>query len=246
MSSDWTHFTEWWLAEVGLDSAYREEVLPLLLDILRPEPGDLYLDLGCGEGRAMRAVGQSGSRVIGCDVNFDLLKEARRAGPVVRCELPGLAWVRDGTFDGGFVSLVLEHLEDLDEFFAQVARVIRPGGRLAIVLNHPFFTAPESGPVVDPTDGELLWRWGRYLEPGSSREPAGGGSLIFYHRPLALLLNVAARAGWALAETQERGIGRGGDPLLAEQPHIPRLLGVRWTRESATSQQPTDSAIGQP
>jgi len=84
---------------------------------------------------------------------------------------------------------------------------------------------------VDPTDGELFWRWGTYLADGSTEEPAGDEQVTFFHRPLAGLLNAAAAAGWALDRTVEQPVaGAPEDRLLSAQSHIPRLLGLRWIR----------------
>ena len=101
------------------------------------------------------------------------------------------------------------------------------------MLNHPAYTSPGAGPVIDTADDEVLWRWGPYLEPGSSSEPAGESRVVFHHRPLGELLSAAADAGWWLQRMIERGVGErqaAADPLLARQRHIPRLLGVRWIR----------------
>lgn len=230
MSTEWDDLAGWWRHELEDDPAYQSDVLPILLGLLDPHPGRVYLDAGCGEGRVMRAIGDRGARSIGCDVNLELLRLAHTEGPVVACRLPGLDWIRPGTFDGAYASLVVEHLVDLEPFFAGLARAVRTGGPFALVVNHPLFTAPESGPVVDPTDGEVFWRWGSYLDDGFTQEPAGGGRVTFYHRPLAGLLNAAADAGWALAHTLERAARTNHDPLLASQGQIPRLLGLRWIR----------------
>ena len=48
---DLVELSEWWLAEIEEDPAYATVVTPMLLDVVRPEPGRTYLDLGCGEGR---------------------------------------------------------------------------------------------------------------------------------------------------------------------------------------------------
>jgi hypothetical protein len=100
-----------------------------------------------------------------------------------------------------------------------------------VVANHPAFTAPGAGPLIDPVDGEVSWRWGRYLEPGISIEPAGGVNLAMHHRPLGLILTAAGAVGWRLTRLDERGHGPAAierDPLLAAQRHVPRLLGLRF------------------
>ena len=131
--------------------------------------------------------------------------------------------------------LVLEHLDDPERLIAEAARVTAPGGVFVLVLNHPVLTAPGSAPVVDPADGEALWRWGDYLGSGFTEEPAGDtGSIRFHHRTIGGLLTGAARHGWRLETLVERGMDperAHADPLLAMQQGIPRLLGGRWTRD---------------
>jgi SAM-dependent methyltransferase len=224
---------EWWVAEVGADPAYRDEVIPLLLEVLGPQEGDRYLDLGCGEGSVLHEVAVSGARVIGCDLSFDLARRAAAHGPVVVARLPGLPWVAPGACDGAYAVLVLEHLDAVAPFFSATAEAVRPGGRLAVVANHPVCTAPGSAPVVDPDDGEMLWRWGDYFGEGVTVEPAGAGEIVFHHRSLQDLLTAAAAAGWALELLRERPVGAeraAADPLLGAQRGLPRLLGVGWRR----------------
>lgn len=227
--TDWDELADWWVEEVA-DPAYAEEVVPLTLDLLDARPGERLLDVGCGEGQVLRAVAERGADVVGVDGSLAL---ARRAGRAVVDRLPGLAAIGDATLDGAFVVLVLEHVPDPAPVFAALARVVRPGGHLVVVANHPVFTAPEGAPVTDPTDGEVFWRPGRYLDDGHTDEPAGEGTLRFHHRPMGHLLTVAADAGWSLERLIERGAGPGQvrrDPTLAGQAHIPRLLGARWGR----------------
>lgn len=228
----WDRIDSWWLEELAGDPAYEEEIEPLLMSLLRPQPGHLYLDLGCGEGRLMRTVSAAGSRVVGCDLSPLLLSRAVRYGPVVRCALPSLRWVKSASVDGAYVGLVLEHLRDEKSFFESAANAVRPGGILALVINHPIWTAPKSSPIED-AGGETLWRPGTYFGRGFSREPAGNDKVTFYHRTMADLLNSASDAGWDLQQLEERGISPEQVkrvPDYAGQEHIPRLLGVRWTR----------------
>ena len=181
----------------------------------------------------MRALAACGARVLGCDLSTRLAGRAARTGPVAVCRLPDLSWVRPGSLDGALAVLVLEHLPDGLGLFAAVAAAVRPGGVLALVANHPAYTAPGSGPLVDPEDGEVLWRWGPYMEGGTSTEPAGEGTVTFHHRSLGVLLTAAAAAGWSLESLVEHGVGDGraaADPLLGAQRQIPRLLAVRWVR----------------
>ena len=65
-------------------------------------------------------------------------------------------------FDAVVACLVFEHVEDMDAGIAEVARVLRVGGRFAFFLNHPLLQTPNSGwiddQVLDPP--EQYWRIG--------------------------------------------------------------------------------------
>ena len=229
---EWNELTEWWLSELN-DPAYAEEVIPLFLQIVAVTSGEIVLDLGCGEGRIQAIVADLEVTVIGVDVNLDLARVAGSRHPVVVYRLPDLSCFAPGSVDGAYVVLALEHIHDSKRFFSETARVVRPGGSLAIVINHPVYTAPNSGPVLDPRDGELFWRFGDYLSSGSTREPAGEGEVEFIHRPVGVLLTEAATAGWSLEEVQEQGVGSRAaarDPLLAKHHEIPHLMALRWRR----------------
>lgn len=116
-------------------------------------------------------------------------------------------------------------IDDLPGMFQEVSRVVKRGGVPATVMNHPLLSASGSGPVVDPTDGELLWRWGSYFSRSTASEPAGETAVTFSHDSLSELLK-AAGAGWMLEVVIERAVSA-ADLLLTRESGIPRLLGVR-------------------
>ncbi len=219
----WTQLGEWWRAELASDLAYEEVVTPLLLEVLQPRPGSVYLDLGCGDGRVMVAVSAVGAAPVGVEFAPDLARFASGTAPTVVDSLPALKSIRAQSVDGAYSVLVLEHLPETASFFTGVARVVRPGGVLGLVMNHPAWTAPGSTPITDE-DGETLWRPGEYFQPGgSSEEPAGDRTVRFYHRTTAELLSDAAAAGWSLERMIEKPHHE-----LEDQSGIPRLMACRW------------------
>lgn len=230
VETQWREAARWWIDEGSRDPVYEETIHPLLRRLLAGrEPEGPILDLGCGEGSVSQALGLSD--VIGVDVTAELLSVAADRMPVVRARLPHLDWVRTGSVAGGYAVFVIEHLVDVDGFFASAAHAIAEGGFLIVVSNHPAYTAPGAGPLIDMSDGEVLWRWGPYFSTGVAHEPAGEDTVIFHHRTLASLLNSAASCGWALEELIEaplapEAIAR--DPGLAGQDHLPRLVAGRW------------------
>ncbi|HDL41649.1 MAG TPA: class I SAM-dependent methyltransferase [Actinobacteria bacterium] len=226
--TNWDSLASWWELEIVTDPAYREDVLPLLGDLVGSMPAGVVLDLGCGEGQGARSVGGT---VVGIDSSHVLLRSANRVIPVVQACLPDLGAIRDESVAGAFAVMVIEHVEDLEALFDEAARVVRRGGWFVVVSNHPAYTAPGAGPIYDMSDGEYLWRWGPYFERSRSHEPAGPATMVFHHRPLGDLLTAAAARGWMLDRMVERGLGQEAvrrDPTLAGQQHFPRLVGFRW------------------
>lgn len=225
----WSGMESWWRSELSADPAYEDDVTPMVLDL--SDGQGLVLDVGCGEGRIMRALAERGARPVGIDVLPGLLSSAQDHGGVVCGRLPSLAMFRDAAFDSAVITLVLEHIEDHARLFSELARVVKYQGGLALVINHPTYTAPGSAPIQEPD--EVLWRTGRYLSLGHTDEPAADHSVRFYHRPLGRLLTDASHAGWDLHEMVEHGVSAGqieANPMLAHQTDIPRLLGCRWVR----------------
>ncbi len=228
---DWDPIAPWWRREVADDPVYTDQILPMLESLL-PAPEGVVVDLGCGEGQGMRRVVERGGHPVGCDLSRALLGVARTAGPVVRCRLPDLGWLRDGVVDVAYSVYVLDLLGDAAGFFADTARVVRPGGALVVIINHPAYTPHAAGPIID-VDGEVLWRWGAYLQSGTSLQPAGGDTVIFHHRSMSSLLTTAAAAGWSLVEMREEGLGAAAiarEPGYRGQEGIPRVLGLCWRR----------------
>ena len=222
---------QWWLDEVAGDPSYERDVDPVLLDLIPQANPGFVLDVGCGEGRWLGRFG----RAVGVDLLPALAKVAAAKGPVVVADASRSLPFADATFDGAYAVLVLEHLPDPNPTIAEMARVVRPGGWCVVVHNHPVLTAPDSGPVVDSSDGEVLWRWGEYLGTGHTDEPAGTGTVRFHHRTVAGLLSAFGAAGWSLQRLVEAPLGPMDDPLFYAQRFIPRLLGARWVRSPAAS-----------
>jgi SAM-dependent methyltransferase len=237
VSDDWDDIADWWVAATVDGPADSDELLAVLRDLIDPtEAGPdvglsgRTLDLGCGEGQALPLLGDG---AIGVDLSRRLLLRALVHAPVVRCRLPDLSWVREGSIDRAVAVGVLELLPDAREFFDQVHVAVRSGGALAVVLNHPVVTAAGSEPLVDDA-GEVVWRWGRYLERGTLVEPAGDRTVELHHRPLGELLTTAADAGWRLERLVEIGATTHTVATASEprgQQHLPSILGARWRRD---------------
>ncbi len=95
-------------------------------------PGSLVADLACGTGDLCFELSGRGFRVIGVDMSFGMLAAAPR--PFVRVQGDALCLpFADRVLDGVTCGFALRNFESLPPFFAELARVVRPGGRIGLL-----------------------------------------------------------------------------------------------------------------
>ncbi len=196
----WEEHAGWWIDKftAGADPEYEDQILPLAEAELAGF--GRVLDLGCGDGQVGRRLAAAGAEVVGVDPTRNQLVVAagRGGGPTyVQAEAAAIP-VETAAFDAVVACLVFEHIDDLDDSVAEVARVLRPGGRFALFLNHPLLQAPGSGWIDDHTvdPPEQYWRVGPYLVESDAAEQVERGVWIrFVHRPLSRYVNTLADHG---------------------------------------------------
>lgn len=94
--------------------------------------GSTVLDLAAGTGDLCRMLEESRLRPIGMDLSYGMLAAARTDAPLVQADALRLP-VADGTIDGVTCGFALRNFRDLGPFFEELARVTRPGGRIALL-----------------------------------------------------------------------------------------------------------------
>jgi demethylmenaquinone methyltransferase/2-methoxy-6-polyprenyl-1,4-benzoquinol methylase len=99
---------------------------------LRLPTGSRVLDLAAGTGDLCRDLTAAGHRPIGVDLSFGMLAAARTTAPLVHADALRLP-VPDGAADGATCGFALRNFVDLEAFLAELSRVVRPGGRIALL-----------------------------------------------------------------------------------------------------------------
>jgi SAM-dependent methyltransferase len=231
----WERHAAWWQQGFtqGADAEYEEQILPLLAAHLAGSTR--VLDVGCGEGQVGRvAAGLADVRfVAGIDPTWAQVRvAAQRDGGVhvTRAAAEALPFP-SGSFDAAVACLVFEHIEAFDAAIAEAGRVLAPGGRFLLLLNHPLLQTPGSGWIDDTILDEQYWRVGPYLVEDSSLEEVEKDVWIpFIHRPLSRYINAMAGAGLFLTRMEEPAPPPGFLGRAVEYPDaasIPRLLVLR-------------------
>lgn len=174
MSDDHTHVQEFFTARAAdWDARFPDDgpAYAAAVTDLGLRPGDRVLDAGCGTGRALTplrtAVGPSGV-VLGADLTPAMLEAAVRAGrhldgQLLLADVAALP-LRTEALDAVFAAGLIAHLADPAGNLRELARVVRPGGRLA--LFHPIGRAA------------LAARQGRQITPADLRAEANLGPLL--------------------------------------------------------------------
>jgi demethylmenaquinone methyltransferase / 2-methoxy-6-polyprenyl-1,4-benzoquinol methylase len=88
--------------------------------------------LAAGTGDLCNDLARAGFQPIGMDLSFGMLHHARTPAPLVQCDALRLP-VRDGAVDGVTCGFALRNFVELGGFFDELGRVVRPGGRIALV-----------------------------------------------------------------------------------------------------------------
>jgi demethylmenaquinone methyltransferase/2-methoxy-6-polyprenyl-1,4-benzoquinol methylase len=112
--------------------------------------GSTVVDLACGTGDLCREVARNGFRPVGVDLSFGMLAAARTDAPLVQGDALHLPFP-DASVDGLTCGFALRNLTDLGGSLREMARVLRPGGRIALLE------------VAEPERAILRWGHGIYF-----------------------------------------------------------------------------------
>lgn len=112
--------------------------------------GSVVLDLAAGTGDFCRELSAAGLRPVGFDLSYGMLAAARTDAPLAQADILRLP-SPDAAADGVTCGFALRNLVELGTFFDELGRVVRPGGRIALLE------------VAEPPNRFLCWGHGIYF-----------------------------------------------------------------------------------
>jgi SAM-dependent methyltransferase len=168
--------------------------------------GRRILDVGCGAGPLLAALRERGAVVTGVDSSTKMLELARErlgdGADLHPADLSNPLPFPDGAFDDVIACLVLHYLEDWTAPLTELRRVLAPGGRLIVAVNHPLVNK-----LADPDADYFATRKFSYEHTFSGQNAV----LTYWHRPLHAMTGAFTEAGFRLAFARrvKGGVGQG-------------------------------------
>lgn len=202
--------------ESGLFNAHYER--PAMIELAGDVRGRRVLDAGCGSGPLSEALRARGAIVAGFDSSPAMLELAReRLGADADLQVADISRPLpfvDGAFDDVVVSLVLHYLQDWTAPLSELRRVLKPGGRLLLSVNHPR--------ILEASDPDADYFSVTQYSDEYTFTNGQSWELTFWHRPLHAMTDAFTEAGFRIAVISE-------PPFLPDTPRalLPPDLGDR-------------------
>jgi ubiquinone/menaquinone biosynthesis C-methylase UbiE len=157
--TSWGEVAEWYdnYLETDKDSYQEKVIAPNLIRLLDIKKGMHILDLACGQGFFSRKFVASGATVSGVDISSELIANAKsHSKSVTYYTSPAhkLPFIKSGSIDAVTVVLAIQNIENISDVFKEVHRVLKPNGKLLLVMNHPAFRIPK----------QSSWGWDEKLK----------------------------------------------------------------------------------
>lgn len=200
--NDYDSFAEAYTTETEANLINASYERPTILALAGDVTGRRVLDAGCGSGPLFAALRERGGLLTGFDASTGMVDLARRrlgAGADLQVATLGSPLpFPDGAFDDVVASLVLHYLQNWGPALAELRRVLRPGGRLIVSVDHPFAVHGLQRAAGQRTD-----YFATYNHTGEWT--LGGQTVLmsFWNRPLHAMTDAFTAAGFKICVISE-------------------------------------------
>jgi 2-polyprenyl-3-methyl-5-hydroxy-6-metoxy-1,4-benzoquinol methylase len=180
----------------------RAVTMRALTHLIGPVTGRDVLDLACGSGELARWLAAHGARVTAVDNSAESIESARNQEAREQHGIDyfvgdpdDLPFVDDSSFDDVVCNLSLERIDNMAAVVAEIARIIRLGGRFIFSVSHPCFDRRIFGPHEGCLANDYFAEGFHTGEHGTTR-----------HRTLATYINAVAARGFTVRRVLEPGV----------------------------------------
>ncbi len=235
--TSWGAVAGWYdeLIEDSPDSYQKKVLMPNVIRIVDPKAGMTIVDVACGQGYFTRAFAENGAQVLGSDISPELIRIAQanetakqtkiladkttkglpeRTGSTAYhvASADKLSFAADGSADVITIVLALQNIENLLGTLVECGRVVKKGGRVVLILNHPAFRIPQhSSWQWDEKMNKQYRRIDSYMSDQQFKIDMTPGEInatkkkftVSFHRPLQSYFKALNKAGFAVTRLEE-------------------------------------------
>jgi SAM-dependent methyltransferase len=213
--NDYDSFAEAYTAQTEANLFNGYYCRPAILDLAGDVAGRRVLDAGCGSGPLSAALRDRGAIVTSFDSSAKMLELARRRlgqdADLRLADLGSALPFGDGAFDDVIACLVLHYLQDWTAPLAELRRVLKPGGRLIVAVDHPFAITLDAREAGRKPDYFATYNRTEEWTIGDRTAP-----MSFWTRPLHAMTDAFTAAGFRIAVISEPPPAPGARELFPE------------------------------
>lgn len=247
----WNQNAEFWDEKMGEGNLFQRVLVgPATERLLELKPGELILEIACGNGVFVRRLAQLGAQVIATDFSEKLLEQAKKRNTehdnrieyrfVDATSEEQLLALGEKRFDAAVCNMAIMDIASIEPLMSALSRLLKADGRFIFSVMHPCFNNPKVklGVEEEDRDGEIITEYfvraTKYIKIPPQRGLAIIGQPVpqyYFHRTLSVLFNTCFNAGFVIDGLEEPTFGS-EDPstrLLswANFTDIPPVLVVR-------------------
>lgn len=226
VDTSWGGVAQWYHDTVEDKGSYQKDlILPNLIRLMDVRAGETVLDLACGEGFFSRRFNRLGAKVVASDISKELIEIAKKDKDAqgVQFEVAPadkIPFVADASVDKIVIVLALQNIENVPGVFAECARVLKPGGKLFFVINHPAFRIPKQSSWGWDQGAEKTTQYRRidrylselreYINMHPGDKP--GETTVSFHRPMQYFVKSLKKNGFGVTGMEEWTSDRKSQP----------------------------------
>ncbi len=214
-TTSWGKVANWYnnLVNTGPGTYQYDVILPHLLRLIEPKKGERIADIACGSGFFSHAFAEKGAAVHGVDISPELIafakKQAGSKAEFTASNAEHMPFLPDASFDAATIVLAIQNMEKPGDVLKECRRILKPGGRLYLVMNHPTFRVPKSSSWgFDESANVEYRRLDAYMSEaklGIEMHPGDNPNIktLSFHRPLQFFFKLFYKQRFAVTRLEE-------------------------------------------
>lgn len=215
IETSWGNVADWYdeMLEEKDNTYQKNVILPNILRLIDIKKNELILDLACGTGFFAREFFKKGAKVTGSDISPELIEIAEKNSPkeIDYSVAPAdrLTSIKDMSIDKIAIILAIQNIENISDVFSECNRVLKNGGKLFLVMNHPAFRVPKFSSWGFDDKSKIQYRKiDEYMSESKTKIEMSPGKdnseqTISFHRPFQVYFKTLKKNGFCVSSLEE-------------------------------------------